>query len=135
MALLNWSESFSVGIGMIDDEHQKLFRLMNELYRHVLEGTTNDSSASRVLDELVAYTQEHFQHEEAMLQQHGYPEFEGHKRQHRRLCEEIEKFRAKGEHRKGVSLELSRFLLDWVLQHVLKDDMRYREFLRDKGVH
>ncbi len=135
MALLEWSEAYSVGVAAFDDEHKELVRLMNDLYQHVLDGTAGDAPARQALEKLVSYTQEHFQHEEVVLRKYGYPQLEEHIRQHEHLRSEVGKYLASHKHADGLTLELSRFLLDWVLQHILKDDKQYRDFLNSHGVH
>jgi len=42
--LIEWNERYSVGISLIDDQHQRLVQMANELY----EGCTQGEEAARV---------------------------------------------------------------------------------------
>ena len=132
--LLAWSDALSVNIAQIDEEHRHLVSLVNRLYQSNRQGAARSVIAA-VLDELVAYTANHFQTEEALFQQYGYPEREAHGQAHRQLVEKVQDFQQKFRH--GVSeLELSllQFLKDWLINHIMKTDKRYTAFLNGCGV-
>ena len=133
--LLAWSDALSVNIRQIDKEHRHLVDLINRLYQFNRQGASRGDIGA-VLDELVAYTANHFQTEEALFQQHGYPEQEAHSQVHRHLVEKVVDFQHKFQH--GVSemeLSLLQFLKDWLINHIMKTDKRYSAFLNSCGVN
>ena len=65
----------------LDEEHQAMFRLLQDLRRAVLEG----EGAARLepkAQRLAAETTGHLRHEEGLLSGARYPQVEWHKRQH-----------------------------------------------------
>ena len=59
MALFTWDTKYSVGLADIDEQHQRLFRLINDLHDAVQHGHGREMM-TRVLQELVAYFKTHF---------------------------------------------------------------------------
>lgn len=135
MALITWEETYSVNIREIDDQHKKLFNLINILYDAMREGRDNDV-LGRVLSELIDYTVYHFDAEERLFQKHGYPEYKHHKKEHDNLARQAvelrDKFNLDGYGM--ISLEVLIFLKDWLKNHVMVTDRKYASFLNGKGV-
>ena len=129
-----WDESLSVGIQAIDDEHQKLLSLINNLQTAVLY-PTGETFERQALSELVEYTKYHFQREEELMRENGYPDFEAHKRQHEEMIEEVSEFLGAYEKDREATIdELTRFLKTWLIDHIAGTDQQYAPYLRDKGI-
>jgi len=78
---LRWTEENSVYLPELDEEHQTMFRLLQELRRAVVEGEEAARlklRAKHLADEITS----HFRHEERMMREAQYPQAEWHKRQH-----------------------------------------------------
>lgn len=131
---VTWDRKLSVGIEKIDEDHQKLFNLINQLHTAV-HYYTGEAFEKQALDELVAYTQYHFQREEELMEKHGYPEFEAHCKEHREMFGRVEQFlRDYEEHGHATLKKLADYLKSWLLKHISNTDQRYSSFLREKGV-
>ena len=134
MILLSWRENYQVGIPLIDAEHKYLFSLINEFHDEYRSGDTH-RQLLLVLNRLVAYAEEHFQHEEALMQEIGYPRIERQQDLHGKLFSSIfalnEKLSLDGA---KADAETLRFLKHWILEHILKEDMDIGDFLRRKSV-
>ncbi|MCU7846243.1 MAG: bacteriohemerythrin [Candidatus Thiodiazotropha sp. (ex Monitilora ramsayi)] len=129
-----WDDSLSVGIQVIDDEHQKLLSLINNLQTSVLY-PTGESFERQALSELVDYTKYHFEREEKLMQENGYPDYEPHKQQHEEMIAKVNVFLQSYENdREGTVDELTGFLKTWLINHIAGTDQKYSQFLRDKGV-
>ena len=134
MAFLSWSNEFSTGVASYDAEHKKLAAMVNELHDAMTEGKAS-SKLGDILDRLVAYTVEHFNHEEKVLARHDYPDLARHKQQHEQLKTQVLDFRAKlATGSSQISIALLKFLKDWLLEHIQKEDKKYGPFLNAKGV-
>jgi len=132
--LLAWSESLSVDIRLIDDQHRQLVHLINRLFRAMQTGSGRQETAA-VLNELVEYTVYHFNAEEELFSRHGYPEEIPHKNAHKQLVAQVLAFQQKFKSGDSeLDMELLQFLKDWLVQHIMKTDKRYAGFLREKGV-
>ncbi|GAA0533550.1 hemerythrin-like metal-binding protein [Rhizomicrobium palustre] len=136
MAFLNWSQSFSVGVKAFDDEHKGLMAIINELHDKLQAGKGKDVLAS-ILDKLIRYTVEHFQHEEAELKRLGYPKFREHQAQHEKLKVKVTEFRNRLTigYNGLIAIEMMKFLKSWLEQHILHDDKAYGNHLNSKGLH
>ena len=60
--LIVWSNSYSVKVNQMDQEHQWLIYIINNLYAAMRAGRSNEAIGN-ILDELVTYTKTHFSHE------------------------------------------------------------------------
>ena len=133
--LLRWSDSLSVGIVSIDDQHKVLIDLINKLFEQLQTGSAK-VGVGEALDKLIAYTETHFQYEEKLFARHDYAEQQEHQAIHRKLVDQVLEFQKqfqRGE--QDVSLELMEFLKDWLLNHIKKTDRKYSSFLLSKGVN
>ena len=91
MAFINWSEEFITGIQSIDDQHRHLVDLANKFEEASRRGK-GSRIMSEILNDLVGYTQEHFAHEEKIMQDCGFPGLKKHTARHRQLLQKIERF-------------------------------------------
>ncbi|HHY77212.1 MAG TPA: hemerythrin family protein, partial [Clostridiales bacterium] len=68
--------------------------------------------------------------EENLMEKYGYPDVDRHKIEHLFLTRKIEKFESQDidERQSEAINELIRFISDWISGHILKTDMKYREF-------
>lgn len=130
-AMMSWSETLSLGDPEIDEQHRTLFALLNGLYNSLLDGSARQRQ-SLLFSDLTAYTRLHFQNEERYFEQFGYPELEAHARAHKELTDRLSVFRRRYEAGEAdLTLELLRFLGDWIIGHVMQMDMRYRSFFAE----
>ncbi len=141
MAYIEWSKEYSVGIQEIDEQHKKLFQLANELYNAIV-GNHNEAGLKKTFQGLVDYVKEHFSHEEGMMAKVNYPEIEPHQAKHRELITKIvnyfKEYQAKvasGADSKHLSKEVLVFLRNWVLQHIMETDMKYRGHFHARGIN
>jgi hemerythrin-like metal-binding protein len=135
MGTFQWKEIYSVRIETFDRQHQGLFRTMNELNEALRAGCGRDVAAS-ILQQLIAYTADHFAVEEAALERNGYPEFPSHKAAHKALVEHVLTLQKDFQAGKpGVAVALIQFLQKWLCHHILQTDMKYGPFLNNKGIY
>lgn len=130
-----WTPQYSVNIARLDDQHRKLFEILGQLQQAMIAGKGSDV-VSTIVAELVNYTKIHFSCEEGYLRMYAYPELEAHKREHESFVEKIRQFQsdlARGQ--VNLSVNVLRFLTDWLRNHILKTDKNYATFLKAKGVH
>jgi hemerythrin len=94
-------------------------------------------SLGRILDELVKYTQVHFAREEKFFEQTGYPAAAPHKQEHDTLTRQVldvqQKYMAGAT--ATLSIDVLRFLKNWLLNHIQVNDQKYRAHLNAKGIH
>ncbi len=135
MALFRWDNSYSVGVAEIDQQHQQLMALINELNDAMSQGKGRQA-VGEILGKLISYTARHFSDEERLLSQHGYPEYEGHKAKHAKMVDKVKALQKDVDSGKlTVSADVMKFLQDWLSKHIKGTDMKYGSFLNGKGVH
>jgi len=123
MELLKWHESFSVGVKLVDQQHQKLFSLINEL---IVQTNTDQQKEiiEKVLAGLVAYTEYHFKTEEKLFKIH--PEFKKHQSIHQGFIDKVSGFVAAFKiGNSDFKPAIVGFLVDWIKKHVLDMDKVY----------
>lgn len=128
MPLMQWEERYSVHIANIDDQHKKLFLLINQLHDAMSKGKAEDVMQS-VLGELLVYTKTHFAAEEKLMESKNYPGLAPHVAQHRKFVEKLATFQKEfTEHKATLSIGLMTYLRDWLTGHILQTDHQYSDF-------
>lgn len=134
MVLFEWNDNYLTNVPECDEQHKKLFGLINELHEKMKNGNGKDS-LERILSELLDYTAYHVLTEESLFDAYGYPETTSHKKEHVILTKQLnvlnEKFE-KGE--THIAMPLSTFLKDWLLTHTLQSDTKYGAFLNKQNI-
>lgn len=134
MPLFQWTQEYSVNVRELDEQHKKLVKMINNLDDSMKSGNDGDMIKA-ILDELLDYTAYHFETEERLLVQYGYPRLENHKKEHDTLSWQVLDLRTRYESGEGVEAkEILDFLTGWLKSHILFSDKQYRTFLNSKGV-
>lgn len=129
MALFNWTDDYSVGIKEIDEQHKKLFEILNELHNAMKEAKSK-SVLGKVITDLISYTEFHFSSEEILLKNCKYPHFKEHKAIHDQFTKKVKGFEK--EYKDGsaiVSHEIIQFLKEWLVNHIKESDKQYSMFI------
>ncbi len=134
MALMTWTkEQFGTNVSAHDQEHQEIFRLVNELGDAV--GAGDRPTVGGKLDALIDYVAKHFAAEEDNFTKFDYPAFAAHKAEHDKLvatCLDLQKKFHAGE--AEVTGETANFVVGWLVNHIPSIDKLYGPFLNEKGV-
>ncbi|WP_438316304.1 bacteriohemerythrin [Candidatus Caldatribacterium sp. SIUC1] len=132
MALV-WSDTFSVGVVVIDEQHKELFARTNRLLEACQEGRGKDA-VQETLAFLGDYVKTHFATEEKLMVQYRYPGFDAHKRLHEGFTETFLRLQKEAEKSVGVALvtQVNKTVVDWWVNHILKVDKELGAFLRAK---
>lgn len=134
MALITWSEKYSVKNSMIDEQHKKLIGILNDLHDGMMAGNSNEI-LEEILQRLIEYTRFHFSAEEELMGKYGYPDKPVHKAKHIELTHSVGAFYQEMKAgKKFLNIELATFLKDWLNNHILETDVKFGQFLADKGV-
>ncbi len=133
MPLITWGPMLTVGHKEIDDQHQKLVALVNQLNDAMHAGRGRDA-LSPVLNELVRYTVYHFGTEERLMAASKYPASAEHKAEHTKFVAEVGAFKKKFDTGNAtLSVEIMNFLRDWLGKHILQTDKKLAAALKGSG--
>jgi hemerythrin-like metal-binding protein len=133
MSLMRWNDEYLTFNQVIDEQHQRLFEIINGIYDMIRVGRGNESVAY-ALSDLSEYTRFHFATEEKYMHETGFPGFEHHSAEHGRMLDEIRELR----HRilDGsivVTMNEMSFLKDWLLVHFTGLDRGLAAFLKERA--
>jgi hemerythrin-like metal-binding protein len=132
MPVFEWSDQLRTGIDTIDAQHLKLVELVNALADAMRAGKGKDV-IGKVLGELKDYTEYHFGFEEEAFAKHGFPGAAAHAKSHADLVGQLEDLAGKYSRGViGISIDILDFLVGWVKNHIMKEDMEYVPFLKGK---
>lgn len=119
-----WKDSYNLNVTEIDNQHQRLVVIANELY-DLANGDKEIYKAgiTSALKKLVDYTEYHLKFEEGFLREQGYPQVDFHKMQHDQFISQINaQIRKLTDPRQDDGLVLYDYLLKWLLNHIAKSD-------------
>ncbi|HON79691.1 MAG TPA: bacteriohemerythrin [Spirochaetota bacterium] len=134
MEMITWDDSLSVGVQQFDAEHRELIKFVNKLNQSLKIGGAQKTMED-ILTGLIKYTVIHFTHEEDYMVLYEYPGYDAHRKEHEELKKKVTDFHERFTAQKAAfSLELMIFLRDWLINHIQKSDMAYKDFFQSKGV-
>jgi hemerythrin-like metal-binding protein len=132
-SFFSWSKEHDIGIRQFDAEHQHMGSLISQL--HTLMVVKRDrTAADQLTDQLIQTTRTHFANEEALLTEHGYPEWEAHFHEHSILINELHDLQRQFKAGTLSALAMPTFLKKWLLEHIQNTDRKYVSFLKSKGI-
>jgi len=135
MSKIEWDDSLSVGVELIDEQHKMLIKRLNDLSKAIDE-THGEGGVVQTLDFLIEYTDFHFSAEEKCMAEHDYPGLDYQKKQHEEfrasLRNMVEDYEYEGVTR-ALTTSVNVFLHNWLVNHIKRVDHRLGKFLREKG--
>lgn len=131
MAFLEWHEGLSVGDDMLDKEHQQIMSYINDLHNAIEQGL-NTEILGTTLDNVLAYSNYHFRHEESLFSATDYPDAKHHIHEHDSFTKKI--LNIHSQFRFGnpsqLSIDLLIFLKEWLMNHIQGTDKGYVLYLK-----
>ena len=133
MRLFKWSAADAVFLPEIDAEHRAIFQAAAEL-QHAAEGSASKEKLLEILRGLLGQMEDHFHHEERLMQSARYLSFGWHKQQHdtarKRAKKAIARI-AKGD--RTAAIEFLEFLGGWARDHMSVADRMMGASLRNRS--
>ena len=136
MKEITWTSDLSVGIELIDGQHEMLIKHLNDLSQS-LESGQGPAKIATTLNFLIDYTNFHFTAEEKHMAANGYPELETHKKMHEgfkatltNMGEDLEEEGAT----QSLADSIDTLLVKWLFEHIRTIDVTFGKFLKKKGV-
>jgi len=132
MEKIEWKEEYSIGVERIDLQHQHLFEIINKLIECPYPNGCPEL-ASGILAEMVNYARVHFTDEEVLMQRYNYPEIGLHKKQHDYFITTTAELTVGFmDNKKTTKDEITEFLSLWLVNHILKTDMKLKGLSKAK---
>ena len=134
MSLFEWKENFSVKISRFDEAHKKLIELMNEIYA-IIKMRKDNATIVSVVEELSEYSKTHFNDEVEQMIKFQYPYLKEHKEEHNQFIKELDNMKEMIQRQSNLlNVQLLNFIKDWLINHIMKSDMKYGQFFLDRGL-
>ena len=129
-----WNENFSVGIKQMDDQHQFLISIINDLF-YASRNNQADHEIHKVIEQMIKYTRIHFTSEEALLKKYQYPGFDAQRTAHQLFNKQVLDFQTRVLLKQmTVDIEVLTFLKEWWTKHILGHDLLYTDYFKQKGM-
>ena len=126
--LFNFDDEFKLGIEAADIEHSKLVDTLNNTYALLHEGK-REEAATYFNKTLSLYVHEHFTHEEAFMEDIGFPQLEDHKKIHANFRNSFEELKPKIETADNAAFrEALSDTFVWIINHIGRTDKKYAKF-------
>lgn len=127
-----WTESLSIGIEAIDNQHKELL-LRFDMLLNACQAGQGINELKRLQGFLEDYVVTHFNDEEALQRRHNYPDQEAHHAEHLYFIDRISKLKEETS-QEGISthhvIETVNLLLKWLLNHISKVDTKLGAFIK-----
>ena len=135
VATITWKSCYETGNPTFDAEHRALVNALNELYEAIRK-KQGDEVLTSLFPTLNLYIRKHFQHEEEAMLKHRYPGMEAHIKAHRAFKKTVSDYQEQVlTGYTGLSSDLYKSLREWLLNHIVKTDGQFGEFLRSQHVY
>ena len=132
MSLIRWKTVYETGIVALDDEHRELVAQINRLNEMIRQ--KQGGALSEIFAVLANYTENHFQHEERLMEQYGFPGLVEHQAVHQELRDRVEEMQSRTDLTDAeLAKELYRFLRAWLLEHIVEVDKKYGVYLESRA--
>jgi hemerythrin len=132
---LIWRDDWLLGFEMMDEQHLQLAETLNDLHLFLVQDNNRPRAGMAQLCQRLSHMMEmarsHFQDEEALMQQHGYPGWREHHREHALLLAELQEcIREIEAGRKPFTLATLKAFKYWQIDHVLNSDREFAQYIR-----
>jgi hemerythrin len=139
--MIKWDKRFSVDHIAVDAEHKLLLTTINAI-EIALRHPENKEPILFFIDQLCEFSTAHFRHEEKLQLKHGYPFLEDNARGHNVLVSQLncirediyqilEKDTISEENITTMYDYVTYLAKDWLMTHLLKEDLKMKGFMGD----
>jgi len=128
-----WNNSYNIHISDMDYEHKEQFEFLRKLNTCIINNE-NDEKVQKILEQLYTFLEKHFMSEEQLMEKYNFDRLEEHKKMHQELLNKILIFK-EGYSLGTIDKSFAAVILkEWLLQHILEEDIQYSRFLNGKGL-
>ena len=131
---LIWEDKYSVGVVEIDNQHKRMFAVINELL-DAINTNTAPEHLGHIIESLVQYKIFHFETEEKYFREFKYEEAESYTAKHHEFNNKLTALKEKyPEYTVEFAFELVDFLEDWLIDHLMVVDQKYKKCFNEHGL-
>jgi hemerythrin len=126
--MIRFTDDCLIGIEMIDNEHRRLFELIDKGMEMLEEEEYVDKydQVKELIDELEDYADVHFEHEEKYMNDIRDPELINQRVQHNMFRERVRNWSVanidSAEAQRQVTIDLMKYMTKWLYNHIIGSD-------------
>lgn len=124
--MYKFTDDCLIGIDEIDNEHRRLFQMINEAIDLSKENMDVSAISKNLLPGLKDYAATHFAHEEAYMESIHDPELPIQKKEHEDFTKTVNSFSLDTSSPEAAAKSLNdllTYLVRWLYRHILSSDM------------
>lgn len=124
--MYKFTKDCMIGIKQIDDEHQKLFAMLNDAIALTNETEDTEKIYKNLIKNLKEYAATHFSHEEAYMKEINDPELPTQIKEHQAFTEKVNNFTLDTSSKEAAKKSLNDlliYLVQWLYRHILGSDI------------
>ncbi len=121
-----WSDEFSLHIEKMDQEHINLVEKIN-CFAECLDHSPYSERSNEAFQDLANTAVAHFTSEESFMKSIHFSEYDGHKKIHEKLVAGVLEVGQSLKNRTIDPTAVMNFLNDWLVGHILGQDMKYAD--------
>lgn len=136
MVKIEWDDSLSIGIRLIDEQHMMLIQRLQALV-HAVETYQSVNEIVKTLDFLIEYTNFHFSTEEKYMNETNYPGLRHQQMQHEEFKATLRDLTVDFEEdgaTRALAESVNTFLMNWLVRHIKAVDVQFGTFLMEKDL-
>lgn len=125
---ISWSDDYKIGVGQIDEEHERLFGV----YQTFIESLKNGGGVEAIKDALIIldeYISYHFTNEEELMISVDFPELFAHKLEHLDFQVAVTRFKNSVLSGEDINQDFVNFFGHWLVAHITIMDKKIGDFL------
>ena len=126
-----WSEEYLLGIEAVDKQHMGIFEIVHRFYEECLS-SEGEKTVADTLAFLKSYTEDHFKAEEALMEEHKYPQLEQHRGLHAafldRFGELVHELNSVGPSQE-LADDTADLVQNWLVDHIAQHDRQYAPYV------
>lgn len=128
--IIEWQSKYILDYPIVDEQHKELVLNINKLF-DMLSGNSSDVISFRIIKDLADYAVYHLKTEEGLMLDYKYPFMVEHINSHNVLRNKIKEItnHVKQGNMEIMSVNLLKFLLDWLNEHITKEDKRLIKYI------
>ena len=126
-----WQSKYETGNTQVDNEHKEIFMLV----QNVIEANFDydENKIEETIDFLAKYTLNHFQNEENLMEESGYPDRHIHINQHVNFVSQVLALRERVTNESDRTInntDIKNVIVNWLTDHVLGSDRIMADYYR-----
>lgn len=124
---LVWDPKYTVHVEEIDAQHQRLFKITNDILDLYEKGS---GELYPSLQDLIPLMIIHFRSESVVMLEFNYPDYREHNSQHSEFIDKMLNFlKSYKESDPDLTVKILSYLHDWIYSHTTNLDLKYSQHL------